>query len=73
MYDPQTRKKKKAGKRNCECDQMLNLTEKYFKITTINMFTDAKETIIKVVRKGVNDNVASNKVYQQKHRNYKYF
>lgn len=57
----------------CECDQMLNLTEKYFKITTINMFTEAKEAIIKVVKKGVNDNVASNKVHQQKHRNYKYF
>lgn len=50
--------------------QMLSLTEKYFKTAIINMFTEPKETIIKVVKKGVKDNVASNREYQQKHRNY---
>lgn len=37
------------------------------------MFTETKETIIKVVKKGMNDNVVSNREYQQKHRKYIYF
>lgn len=36
--------KKKKGKRNCcECDPLLDLTHKYFKITIVNMFKELKK------------------------------
>lgn len=35
---------KKKGKRNCcECDPLLDLTHKYFKITIVNMFKELKK------------------------------
>lgn len=37
------------------------------------MFTEPKGIIIKDLKKGMNDNVASNREYQQRHRNYIYF
>ena len=39
--DPYTRKK--AHNRNCESNQISNLTEKGFKVTTINMFKDKRK------------------------------
>lgn len=43
-YDSCTGDKKKKGKRNCcECDPLLDLTHKYFKITIVNMFKELKK------------------------------
>lgn len=54
-YDPYTRKKQnKTANSNCVWEhQMLDLTEKDFKIATINMFTELKESVIKEVKEGM--------------------
>lgn len=42
-----TLEKKETIETACEGDQMLDLTEINFEVTSINMFKESKETLIK--------------------------
>lgn len=48
-----TRGGKQATETACENDQILDLTDKDFKVTIINIFRELKETMIKEVMQGL--------------------
>lgn len=61
---PMHMKKEQATETACEREQMLDLTEKFFKLSTINVFTKLKESLIKEVKGCMMIiNVTSNKHY----------
>lgn len=48
-----TPEKKQATQTAYKSNYTLDLAEKYFKITIMNMFTELKESMIKEVKKGI--------------------